>query len=243
MVGTFDVENYGDLLFPLIAKHELRSRLGDVDIIPFSYFAKTSDSWPFTVRSLTDLVEMLPQLDALLIGGGYLIRFDAEVAPGYGPPSADIHHPTGYWLMPALAAIEHGIPVLRNAPGMNDNEIPQWAAPLMEIALRRSDYVAVRDPSTREALLRFGRADIEVVPDTASGLSTHPRVASIEADRPWTAAGLRLPYIAVQASISSRPFVDWVTSRPDEFKGYQFLAIRISPALGDRDAAVAALTS
>ena len=28
MCGTFDIKNYGDLLFPLVLRHELESRFG-----------------------------------------------------------------------------------------------------------------------------------------------------------------------------------------------------------------------
>src|SRR6266849_639891 len=70
IVGTFDVENYGDLLFPLIAEAELRARLGSVNLRAFSYHAKTSPEWPFGVTSVADLPRVIDDLDALLIGGG-----------------------------------------------------------------------------------------------------------------------------------------------------------------------------
>jgi hypothetical protein len=40
--GTFDVENYGDLLFPLIVEAELSRRLGRVRLHRFSYTEKTT---------------------------------------------------------------------------------------------------------------------------------------------------------------------------------------------------------
>ena len=40
IVGTFDVQNFGDLLFPLIAERELESRLGPIKLHRFSYHAK-----------------------------------------------------------------------------------------------------------------------------------------------------------------------------------------------------------
>jgi lipopolysaccharide transport system ATP-binding protein len=47
--GTFDVANYGDLLFPLIAESELRGRLGAVTLHRFAYHPKTRPAWPFEV--------------------------------------------------------------------------------------------------------------------------------------------------------------------------------------------------
>src|SRR6266513_585460 len=150
--GTFDVANYGDLLFPLIAESELTERLGAVTLHRFSYYSKTPPEWPYAVTSVTALPEMIDRLDGLLIGGGFLIRFDKEVAPGYAPPAPEIHHPTGYWLTPALIALQHDVPVAWNAPGTDGKAIPAWANPLMATALTLSRYVSVRDEPSRSAL-------------------------------------------------------------------------------------------
>ncbi len=130
--GTFDVANYGDLLFPLIAESELTERLGSVTLHRFSYNARTAPEWPFEVTSVTALPRMIHRLDGLLIGGGFIVRFDKRVAPGYVPPAPEIHHPTGYWLTPALLALQHNVPLIWNAPGTDCKSIPAWARPLME---------------------------------------------------------------------------------------------------------------
>jgi lipopolysaccharide transport system ATP-binding protein len=108
IAGTFDVQNLGDLLFPIIAEAELRHRLGPLNVHRFSYAEKHPPDWPYRVESVAALPQRTADLDAMLIGGGHLIRFDKAVAPGYGPPHPDIHHPTGYWLMPALLALQRG---------------------------------------------------------------------------------------------------------------------------------------
>src|SRR4051812_11960562 len=150
--GTFDVANYGDLLFPLIAHSELSQRLGDVTLHRVSYHPSTSPEWPYEVTSVAALPAMIERLDGLLIGGGFLIRFDKEVAPGYSPPVPDIHHPTGYSLAPALTALQHNVPLVWNAPGMHCNDVPGWANPLMEAALTLSRYISVRDELSRSVL-------------------------------------------------------------------------------------------
>ena len=114
--GTFDVANYGDLLFPLIAEAELSERLGDVTLHRFSLDQDHAAMAVREVISVAALPDMIRGLDGLLIGGGFLIRFDKHVARGYGPPSPAIHHPTGYWLTPALLALQHDVPLVWNAP-------------------------------------------------------------------------------------------------------------------------------
>src|SRR5262249_32260470 len=152
---TFDVENYGDLLFPLIAQRELAARLGEVEVVAFAYHARAAGEWPFPVLSVAELPQLAAGLDALLIGGGYLVRFGKEVAASYAPPSGEIHHPTGFWLTPAMACLQHGVPLLWNAPGAAHDALPAWADPLLELVLSQSSYIAVRDEPSRAALRRF----------------------------------------------------------------------------------------
>ncbi|MCU1244094.1 MAG: hypothetical protein JWN02_4 [Acidobacteria bacterium] len=235
IVGTFDVRNFGDLLFPLIAEAELRQRLGAVQLHRFSYHAKTPPDWPYPVTSVAALPEVVADLDAMLIGGGFIIRFDKDVAPGYQPPDPSIPHPTGYWLTPALIALQRGIPVVWNAPGMHVNEVPRWAQPLLRLALDRSAYVAVRDEPSRATLAPFVEDDrITVVPDTAFGITgLLPAEPSEELQRLWHAAGITKPYILVQAADSMSWFPRVVQSGQHLLSEYQFIALPIAPALGE----------
>ena len=59
MVGTFDVDNYGDLLFPLLAEAELSRRLGSIKLHCFSYHQKSPPDWPFQVDQLTEFPNRL----------------------------------------------------------------------------------------------------------------------------------------------------------------------------------------
>lgn len=236
LFGTFDVQNYGDLLFPLVAEAELSKRLGPVKLHRFSYHAKTPPDWPYAVTSATELPHMIGGLDGMLIGGGFIIRFDKEVAPGYGPPTPAIHHPTGYWLTPALIALQHGVPLVWNAPGMHCNEIPAWADPLMRLAFSLSRYIAVRDEPSRAALAPFAdRVTVEVVPDTAFGIAgLLDDQLSVEFDRLREASGLTGPYIVVQAAMGLEAFVQSVKKQSRRFRDFRFLALPIGPVLGDR---------
>jgi lipopolysaccharide transport system ATP-binding protein len=228
IVGTFDVENYGDLLFPLLAEAELRRRLGEITLRRFSYNAKT---WPYEVTSVADLPELASSLDAMLIGGGFLIRFDKEVAPGYAPPAPTIHHPTGYWLTPALIAAANDVPVIWNAPGTHLNDLPDWARPLMTLALEQSSYIAVRDEPSREALSTvIARDRVEVVPDTAFGLARLlPTTRSRALEALLAAIGITGPYVAVQSSATMQEHRDLFGGLP----GLQTIALPVSPALSE----------
>jgi lipopolysaccharide transport system ATP-binding protein len=236
--GTFDVANYGDLLFPLIAESELRERLGAVTLHRFSYNCKTQPAWPFEVTSVAELPRVIDGLDGLLIGGGFLIRFDKEVAPGYAAPTPEVHHPTGYWLTPALMALQRDVPVVWNAPGTDGKDVPPWAAALMEIALDHSRYVAVRDEPSRSTLQALTRAPVAVVPDTAFGLARLWNLEgppSCEFQRLCDASGLDCPYIVIQAKAGFEGFVRFVKKNAGRFSNFRFLALPIGPALSDRE--------
>lgn len=238
--GTFDVENYGDLLFPFIAEAELSKRLGNVKVRAFSYHAKASPDWPYPVTSLSELPKIAGSLDGVLIGGGLLIRFDKGVAPAYGPPTSAIHHPTGYWLTPALIAFQQGIPVIWNAPGMHGNEVPTWAEPLMELTFALSSYISVRDEHSRSALTRLaGGTRINVVPDTAFGMSQllDGQRLTAEFTRLREKSGLTGPYIVVQATRGIEPYLRFIKRNSRLFRDFRLLALPTGPALGD-DAAI-----
>jgi Polysaccharide pyruvyl transferase/2OG-Fe(II) oxygenase superfamily len=236
--GTFDVENYGDLLFPLVAEAELKRRLGSVELQRFSYSQKAPPQWPYSVSSISELPDAIATLDGMLIGGGDLIRFDKGVAPGYDPPTSLIHHPTGYWLLPTLLALQHDCPVAWNAPGVH-GEVPGWAEQLLRLAIDGSRYVTVRDELSKRILAPYAlEPDLPIVPDTCFGLARLLDVVGRSDDlvRLREACGLTRPYIVLQAIPSMQPFCRLVCKHPQYFQDYQFVALEIGRALGDNDA-------
>lgn len=236
--GTFDVANYGDLLFPLIAEAELGDRLGRVRLHRFSYSHRTPPDWAYEVRSLADLPEAAGGLDGFIVGGGHLIRFDEAIAPGYGPPTPDIHHPTGFWLSPALVALERGLPVAWNAVGVH-GPIRPWAEPLMRLAIGSSSYVAVRDEPSRQALQPFAAGpEITLVPDTAFGIGrlVDRQRPSAELRSLRGTLGLTGRYVVVQATSGLETFARFARAHPHLFGECRLLSLPIGPVHGDGDA-------
>lgn len=237
MFGTFDVENYGDLLFPLIAEIELKKRLGSVNIHKFSYHTKHPSEWPYDVTSITELPRLLSSLDGILIGGGHIIRFDKNIAPNYQPPNNTIHHPTGYWLTPALLALQHGIPVIWNTPGLH-GDIPSWAHSLLKLVFENSQYISVRDQFSKDLLTEFaGLNEIKVVPDTAFGISQleSQEIYPLELNEIRKANGLVDPYILIQATNGLEFFLRVIKQHANIFKNIRILALPIGPVHGDKN--------
>jgi len=228
MCGTFDVKNYGDLLFPLALRHELGKRIPGIEVECFSYHAKTPPDWPYPVSSVSQLPEVIRSFDAVIIGGGHLIRFDKDVAPGYLPPSPEMHHPTSYWLFPALLALEANVPVLWSAVGASP-DLPPWGSGLLKEVLRASAYVSVRDAPSQIVLQALGsECEVAIVPDTAFGVRD---LISLGGDPEHTGK----PYVAIQPTHNLnehwdalRRFVEWLRRQK-----YDVALVPISPALGD----------
>ena len=102
--GMFDMNNYGDLLFPLVA----RTRLADAgfDVVAVSPTSGQAD-FPEALPTI-DIGEMLSGSIApagILIGGGYMIHANSlAFLDHYGDPSLGNWAGAGLWLGATLAA-------------------------------------------------------------------------------------------------------------------------------------------
>ena len=234
IVGTFDVANFGDLLFPLIAEHELTRRLGEVELTRYSYRELAADEWVYAVRPVQNLADDIGSLDLLIVGGGDLIRVDSDVAPGYVPTSTAIHHPTGYWLMPTVVARSAGVPVVWNAVGVVQ-PMPDWARELVALGAEAAIEVTVRDEASLEAIRATGAAATpRLVPDTSfgiQGLLGHNAGATAFLDE----LGVNGRYVVVQSSPGLAASRDEIASALAGLSesGVQILELPISPVLGD----------
>lgn len=174
--GAFDVANYGDQLFPLIANDQLTTRLPNLELVCHAP-AGVADLPPGS-PPLFPLVEgggplsksrreyFARHFDAVLVGGGDLLRFDRS-EPGYGDS------PQGGTLRPydAFFDFRWGEPgarptILWNAPG-----VPFAFEPSRHLLVRRAfshvRHAAVRDEVSRGYLLEAGiEGPVHLAPDS-----------------------------------------------------------------------------
>lgn len=162
--GTFDVENYGDLLFPLVAQQRLAGH--GIDVVPVSPTAgptRYRDALP--PISQAEFFDQIDEFCAVLIGGGNIIHLRDFGLPHY-PQTA---YPA-LWIGTTAAAAERGIPVLWNAPGVlapsRSASSPDW----LQKTVAAADHYAVRDVTSAEDLAHWSGRRPQVVPDTALDL-------------------------------------------------------------------------
>jgi len=79
-LGTFDVENYGDLLYPIVLCHLLKTRTASLQVRHYSLLpGEAPQDAGFETHSIQSLFESPLGQCTLLIGGGDILRTDSDV--------------------------------------------------------------------------------------------------------------------------------------------------------------------
>lgn len=162
--GTFDVANYGDLLFPLI----LQKRLGSV-YEDFEFISPVGGPPP-VAGGVTSLAprELTQPPTGLIVGGGHLIHGSPSPVETYrSSPNTALQAYPSLWLGSAHRAIAHHVPLIWNAPGV-PAEFGSSSGALVRWVMSICDYVAVRDARSLRLIQDTGfEGEAHVVPDTA----------------------------------------------------------------------------
>ena len=90
-LGTFDVENYGDLLYPLVFRHLLQKRDASLRVRQYSLLPgeapQEAGFQTYSMRSLFEAGRTEPH--RLVVGGGDILRTDWKT---FAAPYSRIHH-------------------------------------------------------------------------------------------------------------------------------------------------------
>ena len=251
--GTFDVDNYGDHLFPRVAAHELARRLAGVVVAPYAPYGRLHPTGLDDGRAAAPLGPWNPdragQLAAdhhlVIVGGGELIHLnDPMLAPVYETTAEELRRMApSRWFVEGLGPeLESACPVVWHGVG-----IP-WApgeedARRLRAALAGRPYVTVRDRHSADRLAGAGvDRPVEVVPDSALLMERIMPEPSLEARRRrLRTAGayppVGSPLLVVQGCDLMRPHVDsvavavgaWRAGRP----GGEVLVVETGRCRGD----------
>ncbi len=179
--GTFDVANYGDLLFPLLAQKRLDSLKARVTAVsPRGSCRVWEDCFP--AHGSDHILEITDAPNGVLIGGGNIITLKPSRLPDYDHGSLPLFAYPDIWVG-ASSLAEKDIPVCWNAPGV-PIAFSSEQKPLVRDCIERCSYVSVRDQQSRNLLLdAHPDADVSVFPDPAW-----------EVSRLWTTSQLDQAY-------------------------------------------------
>jgi polysaccharide pyruvyl transferase WcaK-like protein len=193
ITGMFDMMNFGDLMFPLIA-HQRLGKLG-IDVVPVSPtgLATGLDDAMASI-GLQELLAGETPAGGMLIGGGYIIHNHVmSFLDQYRVGGLENILGPGLWLGATLAAAIRNIPVVWNAPGV-PHPLVQSQRILIDAALRSADYLSVRDRGAAELLRAPGDVEFEIVPDTV-----------VEISRLWSRQSLEAPFRSFIARKGGEP--------------------------------------
>ena len=203
-LGTFDVDNYGDCLFPLILEHHLRKRLGNTKLYTFSPTSRLPRIADYSqVYAFDQLGETFSKTPScFVIGGGELLSTDfglncySQIRHLLYPYSIKI------WLLPIMIANAWRCPCVLNAVGM----FPSWGwdedfNEIAEIYLGKVDMCLVRDRFSASRLSQMS-VSAEVFPDSAFSVTNLRTSSEWKTSHEKITGDLKLPsrYIVAQGS-------------------------------------------
>ena len=184
--GTFDVNNYGDLLFPYVAEYRLPHYEWE-HISPTENKTIFNDSLP--VLSFDRAVNR--NYNAILIGGGNIIHLKHNKSTVYN--NIDGFAYADLWVGAAKLAMKQNIPYVFNAPGISQRFVEKFHKTIAFSTFKYSNYIAFRErfsvklAKAVEEGRESDKVSYKVVPDTA-----------FEIDKIWPLETKTLPeYISV----------------------------------------------
>lgn len=175
-VGSFDVENYGDLLFVDVFEKTIRKY---IDVEEIVLFAPKKCKMPFSdgqrvVYSVTELEERNQEkpFDVIIVGGGDLIHCVKirTYMPHISKEWVD-YEALYMWMIPSIISWKYNIPLLWNAPGVPYKFMDAEKLLVKELC-QLVNYISVRDNVSKCNLEECGvTSEIQVVPDTVFSIS------------------------------------------------------------------------
>jgi len=168
--GMFDMRNFGDLMFPLVARHFLEPH--GIEIVPVAPTGvPTGFGDAIASLPLSEMMSGGTQAHGIVVGGGYIIHthkmhFLDEYAQGglcefAGP---------GLWLGATAAAAIRDIPVVWNAPGV-PHPFASNQRTIIDAALHAASYVSLRDRGSLELLEPPAGLAPHIVPDPVAAIA------------------------------------------------------------------------
>ena len=178
--GTFNVENYGDVMFPEIFKRAMEKRGLDFDLFlisPGSTCEKTlaPGAKVYSIGELNEIHKKHP-LDAIIIGGGALIHYNRISIKLENNDYFSNYNIHDSWYTPIAFAAIHGIKVLFNLPQVPYN-FPKSTAKITQNAFNLADYISVRDKKSAEYIKEIfsdhgkNTPEVSVYPDSVCCMS------------------------------------------------------------------------
>lgn len=170
--GTFNVENFGDLMFPEVFKMSMQKRGLDFELFLFSPGKTTKKALDesTTIYSTSEIENVHKQhpIDAVIIGGGALVHYSKIPVKLPGDNSFIDYCIHDSWLTPLAFALRNNIKVFFNLPQVPFT-ISNLTQGVTKVAFDSLDYVSLRDNFSKqyiESIYDCDAPEIHVCPDS-----------------------------------------------------------------------------
>lgn len=178
--GTFNVDNYGDVMFPVIFEKAMKKRGLDFNLFLFSPGDACDDTLApgATVYSINDIERIHSEspLDVVIIGGGALMHYNK--IPVKLPNTDDFISYNIYdsWFTPIFFAINNNIKIIFNLPQV-PYDFPNSLKKITATAVKNANYISLRDEKSKKYLSEvFESNDVPVInvyPDSVTVISDY----------------------------------------------------------------------
>lgn len=164
LMGTFDVDNYGDLLFPYIAQY----RLPEHDL---TFVSPTNSTTTF--RDAKNVISFAEaeriDFDLIVIGGGNIIHTQCSGLETYAKVGTYAY--PQLWIGAAKMAIRKNIPYVFNTPSISRLHASGFDRVLFRNVFDSCSYISLREQYSKKFAQQFTDKKIDCVPDSAIELS------------------------------------------------------------------------
>lgn len=168
--GVFDIDNYGDHLFPIIFADNLKRRHIEAELFLFSPFSGEQGFGQHQpIYALRDLeyYHKKYQFDAIVVGGGEILHFFSFQQKNHQGEKVD--YPIyETWLNPSLVGKKYGIPVIWNNPGC-PFEFKGYQKYIAENLVKDVSYISVRNQFSYNEIRKLS-GNVHLSVDTAFDL-------------------------------------------------------------------------
>ncbi len=170
--GTFNIDNYGDVMFPEILKKAMIKRGLDFELFlisPGDSVDKTMcpDAKVYSISDL-DMLHKEYGIDVIVIGGGALIHYNKIPVKLSDDDEFSKYNIYDSWFTPIEFAIRNNVKVLFNLPQI-PYEFPEKLKGITKSAFETAQYISLRDyESARflEDIYDTDKPEISVYPDS-----------------------------------------------------------------------------
>lgn len=178
ITGVFDLENYGDLLFPVVFKEAMDARGLKFELYHFSVNkCKKALDDKIDVYSLNQLEKMhlKENFDTIIVGGGALIHLNKIYQSMPSDNEKFIEYDiSDTWIVPSIVAAKYNIKLLWNVPGV-PYDIPKEYENFVKWCCSNVDYLSVRNNYSKKVIENIvdDNHRINVYPDSVLCISNY----------------------------------------------------------------------